>query len=579
MFLFFFAFLQFESKGITVTAKQFRDLPYQVQTIKVDRILTISNLGEFLEKKAGVGIEEYGSPGSLTQVVALGLSPSHTLTLLNGHRISDPKTGGFDLSAIPLNSVKRIEIIKGPSSVFRGSNAISGIVNFITEGKENKIKIQGNTHPGVLIGIRGSKFGISGNLSLERGIGERSNTDYERHSLFLDWEGFNILGTYRNIGTPGPVPNPELIPPFGDWSAMNLYDKQITKFVDGSYQKKLEFGDIGVIVSPDIRWELLEPESIYSDYFTNDTIKENDRYKTLVGQLDTKIFYRWMTLSIHLERDTILMDQYKSNQQNISWSAGDKNAGIMLASSYNFSGFNLFTSIREDWFESFGLHSSWSLGARSAGQIEGYFSLGSAFRAPTLNDLYWPNYSNDSLQPEYSIGLNAGIQSSGFSASGHIEDIKDRIGYGSDWKPHNIYKSRIYGIDIQYNQSYKNLTYTFSYSYLNGYDYYDNLTRELQYRPKHSFLGIITYKGPVNGEISSKWIGKKKKWFSNPGKWKVKGPYLVIDGSVEKKIGGVRIGFGVENILDEKYIASFGNCYNDRDYPGLGRYFNFWIEF
>ena len=577
MLLFLFAITHWQSSGITVTSKRFEDLPYHVKTIKVDETLTISNLGEFLEKKAGIKITEYGSPGSLTQITSLGSSPSHTLILLNGHRISDPRTGGFDLSSIPLSSVQKIEIIKGPSSVFLGSNAVGGIVNFITEGKKNHIKIAGNSLPGFSVSISRNKSDLSGYLNLEKGRGNRNNSDYERYSATLSWKGFNILGTYRTVGLPGPIPPIGFIPVFGDSTTTNLYDKQITKFIDLSYQNRFGIGDIGIIITPDIRWELMEPESHYSDYFTGDKIFEYDEYTTFVVELNTKILYKWITLSLHLEQDTIFMHQYRSNGDTTSWYAGERNAGISITGSYDLNGMNLFGSTRLDWYRSFGLHPSASIGIRYSGLVDGYISAGTAFRAPTLNDLYWPYFSNENLKPEYSVGVNTGIEIGKFTLSGYVQEVEDRIGYGSDWRPYNIYKSRIYGVDIGFNGMVEELSYSINYSYLGGYDDLDTFKRDLQYKPKHSLSGILRYEGPVMVEISGKLIDLKKKWFNYPGDWKIKGPYLDLDASIEKRFGVFRVGLGIENILNEKSISNFGYSYYDRDYPGLGRHFTFWL--
>ena len=565
------------SSGITVTAERFNNLPYDVRIIKIEDVSTISSLGELLEKKAGIRITKYGSPGGLSQVLIRGSSPSHALILLNGHRINDPRTGGFDLSAIPLNSVSRVEIIKGPSSVLLGSNASGGIVNFVTEAKENHFKMSGNSLPGFLTDIGGKRWDLSGNLHIDKGRGDRNNTDYERYSTSLGWKGFNLLWTYRKVGLPGPMPDKNFIPEFGDAKTTNLYDHQHTKLLDGSYQKRFGIGDFGLLLSPSIRWERMEPSHRYKDYFSGDTIDEDDNYTTLVAQLDAKVLYKGITLSLHLEQDSILMHQFKSSGDTVSWYAGERNAGISISSSSKLWMLNLFGSLRGDWFRSFGFHPSVSLGLRSTGLVNTHLSIGTAFRAPTLNDLYWPLYSNESLSPEYSTGLNAGIGVDEFSLSAYIKEIADRIGYGSDWKPYNIYRSRIYGVDVGYRGEYKALSYSVSYSYMDGYDDLDSLKRDLQYQPEHSFSGILAYEGPVRLEISGNWVGERKKWFSYPGEWKKEESYLILDASVEKIFADCTIGIGVENILDRQYMSHFGYTFDDRDYPGLGRHFLFWL--
>ena len=61
-----------------------------------------------------------------------GLGPDATLTLINGHRTAyDALNQGIDISAIPLSSVERIEIVADGSSALYGSDAVGGVANII----------------------------------------------------------------------------------------------------------------------------------------------------------------------------------------------------------------------------------------------------------------------------------------------------------------------------------------------------------------------------------------------------------------------------------------------------------------
>src|SRR5580698_5699646 len=80
------------------------------------------------------------SPGA--QAVDLrGLGPNHTLVLVNGRRIADyPQSYGgnsnfTDISNIPASMVDRVEILSGSASAIYGSDAISGVINFIMKKK------------------------------------------------------------------------------------------------------------------------------------------------------------------------------------------------------------------------------------------------------------------------------------------------------------------------------------------------------------------------------------------------------------------------------------------------------------
>ncbi len=573
MLLIILSTIYLESKGITVTADRFEHLPYQVEVIEIENMLTINELGEILEKEAGVKIYGNGDPSSLTQAAVHGYTAKHTLIMLNGHRLNDPKTGGFDLSTLQLSAVKRIEIIKGAASVFQGSNAIGGIVNLITGKETNEIKFQGNTNSTLGANLQFFKYGLNGNLNLEKGEGQRSNTDFENYSLNLNWNDLNFTGSFKDLGIPGVLPNSGLIPIFGDSSATSLFDNQQTQFADISYSKIFTSGDIGILIEPAITGELIKYNYKYSDYLTGDEITQNDEYKSTAGQFNTKLLYKMLSLSINLEKDKVWIDQYTSNYDTTSFSFEEEKAGIALSLFHEAKNLNTFASARGDWYGSFGLHPSFTIGSRITKPVEIFVSVGSAFQAPTLYDLYYPGFSNAELKPEYSFALNGGIKIKNITISGYIKEIRERIALDENWIPQNISKSRIYGIDIEADGEYEDISYSLIYSYLDGYDEENEIKRELQHQPKHSIAGILSYQGPIIVEVSGKWIGERKRWFSFGG-WKIENPALIVDAGISKKINNFMAGISVENLFNTKYIASFGSSYTDRDYPGMGRYFN-----
>jgi len=84
----------------------------------------------------------------------LGLGPSSTLTLLNGHRLPGAGSQGAfaDISLIPLSAIDRIEVLDGGASAIYGSDAVAGVVNIITrkdfEGAETGVRYGGSTDGG-----------------------------------------------------------------------------------------------------------------------------------------------------------------------------------------------------------------------------------------------------------------------------------------------------------------------------------------------------------------------------------------------------------------------------------------------
>ena len=113
------------------------------------------------------------SPGG-EQVDLRGLGPNHTLVLVNGRRIADfpmpfkGRSNFTDISSIPLGMVERIEVLTGSASAVYGSDAISGVVNFVLKKQAD----------GTILSVRRGEpsrgGGESTNLSLSTGFSRGS---------------------------------------------------------------------------------------------------------------------------------------------------------------------------------------------------------------------------------------------------------------------------------------------------------------------------------------------------------------------------------------------------------------------
>ena len=110
------------------------------------------------------------SPGA-QQVDLRGLGPNHTLVLVNGRRIADfplpfrGRSNFTDISNIPLGMVERIEVLTGSASAIYGSDAISGVVNFILKKKADGTTIEyryGDTERG---GAQSHRLSLSSGFS------------------------------------------------------------------------------------------------------------------------------------------------------------------------------------------------------------------------------------------------------------------------------------------------------------------------------------------------------------------------------------------------------------------------------
>ena len=92
-------------------------------------------LAEALQRFAGVEIGASGGPGQPASLFLRGAGSTQTLVLVDGLRVGAASTGATAIEAIPLDMIERIEVVKGPMSSLWGSDAIGGVVQVFTRGK------------------------------------------------------------------------------------------------------------------------------------------------------------------------------------------------------------------------------------------------------------------------------------------------------------------------------------------------------------------------------------------------------------------------------------------------------------
>jgi iron complex outermembrane receptor protein len=113
------------------------------QDIKNTGATTVSDLMKYIPSMGSDGNQDFGSGSGFSKGAATaslrGLGSSSTLILLNGRRVApapyaDPNAGNsvvYDLNAIPVSAIERIEVLQDGASAVYGSDAIAGVINFI----------------------------------------------------------------------------------------------------------------------------------------------------------------------------------------------------------------------------------------------------------------------------------------------------------------------------------------------------------------------------------------------------------------------------------------------------------------
>ncbi len=173
---------------IVVTASRMAQHDYKVASnVSVINEQDIQGSGartvdEILTRELGVNIYDSGTPKtSNVDIRGFGDTANrNVLILVNDRKVNSIDVSGPDMLQIPLESVERIEIIRGAGSVLYGDNAVGGVVNIVT--KEGKGDFSGS------VGVSGGSYDSSA-TDLEVS-GEHKGISYYVYSKYEDKGGY-----------------------------------------------------------------------------------------------------------------------------------------------------------------------------------------------------------------------------------------------------------------------------------------------------------------------------------------------------------------------------------------------------
>lgn len=137
-------------QAVVVTGSRFEEnlneVPANVTVITRDEIAnsTSQNIPDVLSQIGGLNVRSTnGGQLNLDATVDMGgygaTASSNTLVLVDGQRINPIDSGNVNWESVPIDSIERIEILRGGASVQYGNGAVGGVINIITNGNRTKL--------------------------------------------------------------------------------------------------------------------------------------------------------------------------------------------------------------------------------------------------------------------------------------------------------------------------------------------------------------------------------------------------------------------------------------------------------
>ncbi len=482
-----------DDEVITVTASRsdnqlIEQLANQVVISQADIAkIQPKSMSELLATVAGIDISSQGGRGQNASLYLRGANASHTLFLVNGMRISSASLGLTDIQTIAPELVERIEIIKGPRAALWGSDAIGGVVNIFT-----RELTQGEGYLGANLGADSYRqvkagFGFShgeGHSSLsfnhEESEGfdvlqnvQDDNDGYDYDTLVYRGQqslnqAFNLEWLFQATEGENEYDNP--------WGADQTEIKQHVWHVKSGYDWQVGHVQNTLNVT-------LGQNRDYAKTFGNGVEKASGGFfETRRDQLSiVNNSQVWPHFQVNFGLD--YYDESLTSTTDFSVTQRDI-YGLFAQGLYQKDKLTYEFAIRYDDIENVDSETTYNAGiayqATSESKIT--LNLGTGFKAPTFNDLYWPadpySSGNPDLVPETSqtaeLIFDTRIENVDFSASAFTSTVENLIDWQPDanffYQPVNVHEVDIQGVEIA--ASYQGLggAHQFNASYIDTED-------------------------------------------------------------------------------------------------------------
>ncbi len=390
--------------------------------------LQVKTFPDLLRGTTGIDMTQQGGDSKTTSVFMRGTNSDHVLVLIDGIKVGSATLGTSPFEFMPIDQIERVEIIRGPQSSLYGSEAIGGVIQIFTRkgGQSEK--------PSVTLDVGGGNYDTvksSGTVS-----GKVGNSWYTAGASHYNTQGFNsrqptsgFFGVdqpdadgYYNTAVNARVGhrfdnNAEIEASFMRSQGKTEYD--------GSFQDKTNF--INQVAALSGSADILD--NWRSTLRLGQSFDNNDQFapdKSFASNFYTQRWNAtWLNqIALSDEHQFVFGSDYRLDEVDSSdldtFNPGFD--GFKEKSRYDVGIFSelhsrifdnhfINASLRWDENQAFGDYVTGSFGWRynSAIGISPFANFGNAFKSPSFNDLYYPNYGNANLRPEQSTSFEVGL--------------------------------------------------------------------------------------------------------------------------------------------------------------------------
>ncbi|MDO8342412.1 MAG: TonB-dependent receptor [Cellvibrio sp.] len=572
-------------------------LSSSVSVINKAQLLLLSNhsLIDALRQVPSLWVEEQGGPGGVTSINLRGSEANHTLVLLDGVQLNDPtntRGGAFDLKGINIESIERIEIIRGAQSAIYGSDALAGVIHIITQtpGKQSttlnaSIGEEGYASTGVAasgtLGQVGYAFNIQttdagepvrGSTAENKEFAGRLNWQQEDHTLNFSYRYFDGERTSfpEQSGGPEYAQQPDLDEAeYTDKSAALSWTMQVNNFWQSKttaswYQRDENQTSPGILP-----YDAVPPNGAVIDF-------ERTQFSWINTLGDQQKM--WANIGVETKREDGISQGYLFAPDVFPLNfALDReiNSAFINVNTYVVDDWLVQASLRRDDADNVSANDSGHIGTRYKinDNISWFANWGQGFKLPSFFALGHPFVGNPDLLEETVTTMDTGIEytrdlsSARFSVFNH--KYKNLIDYDGENNTNvNRAPVKTQGVEAELNwQLLQNLQWRLHGSYAD-IDMPSSETHLLG-RPQSSYGSALNYTLDDAWSFNVNYLRVDERFavsrYTGVGMEEILNAYNRIDANARWNINAnTQLGLTLENLAEETY-------YTDIGFPTAGR--------
>lgn len=533
---------------------------------------------DVLRDVPGVDVVQSGSKGTLASVFIRGSDSDQVLVLIDGVEVNSTLTGSYDFAHLTTESIERIEVLRGAGGTLYGSQAIGGVIHIITKAGGGAPKLQVSAEGGnadmnrQALSVRGKSGPLRYFLSASHldTNGFRSfNDDYKNIAVVnrLDlhaMDNASLTGIFHFRKTDVGLFNSNNFIPIADPNAREAVTDYIAQL---NWNHQLRDG-----------WDYRLATSFYkqNDTFSDDpepgsfdvATRNHFHPQIISGEFQTN--YRWAELSTttfgtEYRALSAKTDQFNESQWNFSFYLQEQ---LKLLKEQLF----LVGGVRFDNYEAFG--TAWTPSASASyliretdTKIKASYTQG--FKAPSLNELFFPGFGNPDLSPEKSWEVNFGVEQRvlGQALVGvtyfhrKVDDLIQFV--PPTFQARNVAEATIDGIEVIADVGvWHGLSLRSNYTFLTS----RTSTGPLLRRPRHRGNVAMNYRlENLNINVSVNVVGKRDDVDPVTRQTVVQPGYVTVDMATTYRLPwqfflfeGLSVYGKIENLFDKKYEQAAG---------------------